>query len=71
MDDRELEAHIVDCGEHMLRAYAEGNRLAAAQWLALQNEAIASRSPEQVARMESCFFSERGASDRAALKARA
>ena len=70
MTDAELEQHIKDCGDHMRRSYAEGNRQAAEQWLQLQNLAIASRSPAQVAQMESCYFSNRGAADRAALEVR-
>ena len=65
----------MDCGQHMLRAYAEGNRLAAEQWLALQNEAIASRSPAQIQARETelglgpCQFTVIGEADRASMEA--
>ena len=70
MTDAELERHIKDCGQHMVVAYAQGDRPAALKWMQLQAEAIAGRSPAQVAQMESCYFAERGASDRAALEVR-
>jgi hypothetical protein len=52
MTDEELELHIQDCGRHMLEAMAQGRRQDAEEWLQAQNDAIASRSPAQVARME-------------------
>ena len=60
MNDHELEKHIVDCGHHMLAAYARyeasgclGDRGEADRWRLLQVEAIAARGSEQVVRMES------------------
>lgn len=52
MSDEEREQHIADCGRLMLEAMAAGNREEAEGWLQAQNQAIAARSPEQVARME-------------------
>ncbi len=50
----------------MLAAYAAGDRMTAAQWLELQRQAIKSRSPEQINRMEACYFTEQGEADRKA-----
>ncbi len=66
-EDQEREHYIRSLGELMLQSYADGDLKAAAQWLELQRHAISQRSPEQIARMESCYFSECGAADRAAL----
>lgn len=59
MTDSELERHIQDCGGHMLNAMARWERSScfsdrgeAAYWWRMQKQAIAMRSPEQVARME-------------------
>lgn len=70
-DDQEREFHIRDLGELMLQAYADGDHKAAADWLRLQEEAIASRTPGQVARMEADYFGECGERDRKALEAKA
>lgn len=51
-DDEELEHHIRSLGELMLQAYADGDHKAAADWLRLQEEAIASRTPGQVLKLE-------------------
>lgn len=69
-DDAEREHLIREYGQNMLDAYACGDRKAAKQWLRLQEEAIAGRSPGQVARMEADYFGERGAADRKALEAK-
>jgi hypothetical protein len=60
MTDAEREAHIVDCGLLMQKAYEEGDVAAARRWLDLQNDAIRSRTPRQVARMEGCYFALQG-----------
>ena len=60
MTDAEREAHIVDCGRLMQKAYGEGDPAAARRWLELQNEAIRARTPRQVARMEGCYFAQQG-----------
>jgi predicted RNA-binding Zn ribbon-like protein len=59
MSDTELERHIQDCGwlmEDAMRRWCEtgdfGYRGEASRWKLLMEEAIKSRSPEQVARME-------------------
>jgi predicted RNA-binding Zn ribbon-like protein len=59
MSDTELERHIQDCGwlmEDAMRRWCEtgdfGYRGEASRWKVLMEEAIKSRSPEQVARME-------------------
>lgn len=67
MTDEEREAHISDCGRLMQQAYGRGNREEALGWMQAQREAIKARSLNQVATMESCYFIERGAADRAAL----
>lgn len=51
-DDAEREYLIREYGQNMLDAYACGDRKAAAQWLQLQEEAIAGRSPGQVLKLE-------------------
>lgn len=56
LSDAEREAHIKDCGLHLIKAYREGDTAGARYWLQLQNEAIKARSPRQVALMEGCFF---------------
>lgn len=75
MTDAEREAHIADCGRLMLEAMAANNREEAEGWLQAQNQAIASRSPAQVARMEAerglqyepCYFHEKAGEDLPAL----
>jgi uncharacterized protein (DUF2384 family) len=67
MTDQEREAHIKDCGRLMQKAYAEGNREEARQWMQAQAEAIRGRSPAQIARMEGCYFLARGEADRMAM----
>ena len=51
-DDAEREYHIKHLGDLMLQAYADGDRKAAAQWLQLQEEAIAGRTPGQILKLE-------------------
>jgi hypothetical protein len=67
MTDSEREQHIKDCGwlmEDAMRRYCEtgdfGYRGEADRWKLLMNDAIKSRSPAQVAKMEQ----ERGLSGR-------
>lgn len=48
----ELEHLIREYGENMMQAYAEGNRQAAEQWLALQTAAIRRRSVATVNQLE-------------------
>lgn len=60
MTDAELEQHIVDCGRHFLKAHAEGDMVLAREWLYREMDALRSRSPEQVARMEACYFAQQG-----------
>jgi hypothetical protein len=52
MTDAELELHIQHCGDQMRLAYLERRRVDALDWLMRQNDAIKSRSSEQVRRME-------------------
>lgn len=66
MTDAEREAHIVDCGLLMQKAYAEGDHVGARRWLELQAEAIRARTPAQVARMEANHFTAHGGQRRAA-----
>ena len=68
-DAAELEFHVRSLGELMLQSYADGDIKAAKQWLKLQEEAIAGRTPGAIARMEADYFGERGAADRKALEA--
>lgn len=51
-DDAEREHLIREYGQNMLDAYADGDRVAAQQWLALQREAIKGRAPGQVSKLE-------------------
>jgi hypothetical protein len=60
MSDADLDAYIVECGEHFLKAHAEGDMAGAQKWLDLEVEAARSRSPEQVRRMEEDYFSYEG-----------
>lgn len=64
MTDAELELHIKHCGEHFLKAHADGDMPLARDWLARQTEAVLSRSPAQAARMEACYFAAQGADAR-------
>ena len=68
LSDAELEQHILDCGRHFLKAHGEGDTGAARQWLTAQAEAVRSRSPAQVARMESCYFAAEGEAARRAAQ---
>lgn len=67
MTDQEREDYIKACGDRMRKAYEAGNREDAELWLQAQNQAIKDRSPDQVARMEGCFFAATGEADAAAL----
>lgn len=58
--DAAREEHIAACGRLMVKAMQEGDRAAAQQWLKLQNEAIAARSPAQIQRMEQDYFGAQG-----------
>lgn len=75
MTSLELENHITDLGVLMQKAYAEGDVAAAREWMQRRTEAIKSRTPEQVARMEAdrglapCYFHESGQQARAQLEA--
>lgn len=60
MTDAEREAHIKSCGLLLIKAHREGDVEGARKWLQLQNEAIAGRSPRQVALMEDCYFASMG-----------
>lgn len=77
MTDAELESHITDLGLLIEKAYADGDRAAARAWAAARADAIAARSPEQVARMEeerglgpSCYFHDQAEADRTRMGAR-
>lgn len=60
MTDAEREAHIVDCGRLMKKAYDEGDFDLARHFLALEMEAVRARTPRQIARMEGCYFAQQG-----------
>lgn len=75
MTDHELELHIHDLGRLVEKAYAEGDRAAAQAYAARRAEAISSRSPGQVERMERalglaepCYFVTQGDAARAGLE---
>lgn len=68
--DQEREEHIAACGRLMLKAHAEGDHASARKWLELQNEAIAMRSPAQVAHMEQDYFGYEGEKARQAAQGR-
>ena len=51
-DDQEREHHIRSLGDLMLQSYADGDHKAAADWLKLQEEAIAGRTPGQILKLE-------------------
>jgi hypothetical protein len=67
LTDAEREIHIRDCGRLMTNAFERGNREEAMGWLQAQNDAIKGRSPAQVARMEGCYFCDRGEADKQAM----
>lgn len=74
MTDEELEKYIGDSARLMELAMAQHDRAAAEHFRRDMYEAIAMRSPEQVAKMEAerglmpgCFFLESGAADALAL----
>jgi hypothetical protein len=71
MTDQEREAHIKDCGRMMQKAYEQGNRQEADQWLQAQTEAVKGRSGVQVALMEGCYFDAQGAAAHAELERQA
>lgn len=52
MNDAELEQHIADPGRLVVKAYAEGDTATARAWMEARTEAIKSRTPEQVAALE-------------------
>lgn len=52
MTDQEREDHIAFCAKQMEICMAVGDRKKAQSWLEDMTHAIASRSPETVARME-------------------
>lgn len=64
LTDEELEEHIASCGRLMRVAFSEGRREDAYGWMDRMNEAIKSRSPEQVKKMErerfGCYFAAGG-----------
>ena len=64
MKDTELEQHIKDCGQLLETAYNDRNHEDAQLWQAAMFKAIKARSPERVAYLESCYFTERGEADR-------
>ena len=76
MTDEELELHISDCARLMERAVYEGNRAEAEQFRRDMYEAINSRSPAQVAKLEAergflrggCYFLEAAEADALGLK---
>lgn len=75
MTDAELEQHIADLGRLIEKAFAERDRTAARAWAAARADAIKSRSPEQVERMERalglsepCYFVTQGDAERARLQ---
>jgi hypothetical protein len=70
MNDQEREAHIADCGRLFIKAHSEGDMVAARRWLELQAEAVKARTPQQVARMESCYFAAEGDRSRTAAMER-
>lgn len=58
LSDDELEAHIADCGRHLIEAYERYEKSScftdlgdAQRWEMLQREAIQARSPARVAQM--------------------
>ena len=70
MTDQEREAHIKSCGLLMMKAHREGDVAGAREWLRLQTQAINDRTPEQIARMEGCYFVEQGQQARDAAQER-
>lgn len=75
MTNAELELHIADLGRLMEKAYAEGDTATARAWMDARTEAIKSRTPEQVAALETrlglapCQFTVMGEEARAAAEA--
>lgn len=51
-EDEEREHLIREYGDNMMQAYADGNRQAAEQWLALQDHELTLRSASKVAQLE-------------------
>lgn len=77
LTDSELESHIADCALLMGLAMAQHDRAAAEHFRRDMYEAINSRSPAQVAKMEAkrglsagCYFLEAGEADALALMQR-
>lgn len=60
MTDAEREAHILDCGRLLKKAYDEGDFELARHFLALEMDAVRARTPRQIARMEGCYFAQQG-----------
>lgn len=76
MTEEEREAHIGDCGRLVESEMKAGNREAAMSWLQAMEEAIKTRTPEQVARLEAerglsepCYFDTQGEIHRGQLPA--
>lgn len=75
MTHAELELHIADLGRLMEKAYAEGDTAMARSWMEARTAAIKSRTPEQVAALETrlglapCQFTVMGEQARAAAGA--
>lgn len=71
MTEEEREAHIGDCGRLVESEMKAGNRESAMSWLQAMQEAIKTRSPEQVARLEAergllpepCYFNDQAGRD--------
>lgn len=71
MTEAEREAHIGDCGRLVESEMKAGNREAAMSWLQAMEEAIKTRTPEQVARLEAergllpepCYFNDQAGRD--------
>ena len=71
MTEEEREAHIGDCGRLVESEMKAGNREAAMSWLQAMQEAIKTRTPEQVARLEAergllpepCYFNDQAGRD--------
>lgn len=64
MTDQEREDFIACCGKRFVAAHAAGDYEGAQVWLAAQTKEVLARSPQQVERMEQCYFSEQGAQAR-------
>lgn len=78
MTELELEEHIGDCGRLVESEMKAGNREAAMSWLQAMEEAIKTRTPEQVARLEAergllpepCYFNDQAGRDVPAMLVR-